>query len=129
VDACLYSSRQSTKYDIDGRGLRYQSFTNFKRATFNSNVKCTHIRPIRDKLGTAPLTLIRTRAGKRTYEMYVFFLEVITSVAEPEPVSQGAASFGRNRSRNAMQLRQWLGIEKRHKMEQFISHSVHISAI
>jgi hypothetical protein len=43
--------------------------------------------------------------------------------------------FGRSRSRNAMQLRlrrlrhwyyTWLGIEKWHKILQFITHSVHI---
>jgi hypothetical protein len=53
----------------------------------------------------------------------------MTSVAQ----SQGAASFGRSRSCNAMRLRllrqwyfAWLGIEKLLKMQQFITHSVHI---
>jgi hypothetical protein len=65
---------------------------------------------------------------------------VYYSVAEPEPEPQGAASFGRSRSRNAMRLRlrrlrfrqrdlTWLGIKKRHKIKQFLTHSVHILAI
>jgi hypothetical protein len=70
------------------------------------------------------------------FEQKLHIMCVSGSVAELEP--QGAVSFGRSRSRNAMWLRlklrlrsdkwhkKWLGIEKLHKMKQFITHSVHI---